>query len=147
MVYRTLGRTGLKVSEIGFGAWGLGGTMWRGVSDDVGKKAVHAALDLGVRGQDRDPSRIVDQPEQRRLLGGQRKGLVETAAGGTLFLDEIGDLPALVQVKLLRFLQEKRFQRVGGRLEIRSVPGEGTTVMMEAPLKVPAGRIQEEGRA
>src|SRR5438270_768721 len=49
----------------------------------------------------------------------QRKGLLETAGGGTLFLDEIGELPSPIQVKLLRFLQEQRFQRVGGRQEIK----------------------------
>ena len=49
-----------------------------------------------------------------------RKGLVENATGGTLFLDEIGDLPSTVQVKLLRYLQEQRFQRVGGRQELSS---------------------------
>jgi two-component system NtrC family response regulator len=48
----------------------------------------------------------------------QRKGLIETAAGGTLFLDEIGELPPPFQMKLLRFLQDKRIQRVGGRQEI-----------------------------
>jgi len=50
----------------------------------------------------------------------QRVGLVETAKGGALFLDEIGELPPNIQVKLLRFLQEQRFQRVGGRQELTS---------------------------
>ena len=48
----------------------------------------------------------------------QRKGRIENAHGGTLFLDEIGEVPLPLQVKLLRFLQEQRFERVGGRQEI-----------------------------
>jgi DNA-binding NtrC family response regulator len=45
---------------------------------------------------------------------GQRKGRFELADTGTIFLDEVGDVPAAMQAKLLRVLQERRFERVGG---------------------------------
>ncbi len=48
----------------------------------------------------------------------RKLGLVERASGGTLFLDEIGELPLQLQVKMLRFLQERKIQRVGGTEEI-----------------------------
>ena len=51
---------------------------------------------------------------------GRRIGRAEAADGGTLFLDEIGDLSLQTQVKLLRFIQERTFSRVGSNAELRS---------------------------
>jgi transcriptional regulator with PAS, ATPase and Fis domain len=49
----------------------------------------------------------------------QKRGLFETADGGTVFLDEIGEMTPALQAKLLRFLEEKTFKRVGGLSDIR----------------------------
>jgi two-component system, NtrC family, response regulator AtoC len=48
----------------------------------------------------------------------QKRGLIEMADGGTVFLDEIGEMVPLLQAKLLRFLEEKSFKRVGGSADI-----------------------------
>ena len=48
MNHRALGRTGLRVSEIGFGAWGIGATQWVGAKDEESVRALHRAIDLGL---------------------------------------------------------------------------------------------------
>ncbi|WP_274652533.1 aldo/keto reductase [Paenibacillus humicola] len=48
MNYRTLGKTGLSVSEIGYGAWGIGKAMWLGASDDESVRALNRSIELGL---------------------------------------------------------------------------------------------------
>ena len=48
MHYRTLGRTGLRISEIGYGAWGIGNSGWQGASDEESARALNQAIDLGL---------------------------------------------------------------------------------------------------
>jgi Nif-specific regulatory protein len=67
----------------------------------------------------------------------QKKGRFELAHGGTLFLDEVGDLPASTQVKLLRVLQEREFERLGGikpvRVDVRLITA--TNMDLEEAMK------------
>lgn len=48
MNYRTFGRTNINVSEIGFGAWGIGKALWKGAEDDESLRALNAAIDMGL---------------------------------------------------------------------------------------------------
>jgi DNA-binding NtrC family response regulator len=70
----------------------------------------------------------------------QRKGRFEVADGGTIFLDEVGDVPAPMQAKLLRVLQERRFERVGGTESIE------VDVRVIAATNRPLQRLVRQGR-
>ncbi len=73
-----------------------------------------------------------------------RQGRFELAAGGTLFLDEIGDMPLSMQAKLLRVLQERRFERVGGSraIEVNVRVIAATNKNLEAGIE--AGTFRED---
>jgi DNA-binding NtrC family response regulator len=74
----------------------------------------------------------------------QKRGLFETADGGTIFLDEIGEMTQALQAKLLRFLEEKTFKRVGGladmRVDVRVVAATNRDLEQE----VKAGKFRED---
>jgi two-component system, NtrC family, response regulator len=74
----------------------------------------------------------------------QRKGKIEYANGGTFFLDEVGDLPSPLQAKLLRFLQERVIERVGGRelipVDVRVV----CATHQDLPKLITEGRFRED---
>jgi two-component system response regulator AtoC len=74
----------------------------------------------------------------------QKRGLFETADGGTVFLDEIGEITSGLQSKLLRFLEEKTFKRVGGladvRVDVRVIAATNRNLEEE----VKAGKFRED---
>jgi formate hydrogenlyase transcriptional activator len=74
----------------------------------------------------------------------RRKGRFEQAEGGTLFLDEIGDLPPEVQVTLLRVLQEREFERLGGHEKIRADVRLITATNRDLTEEVGAGRFRSD---
>ena len=73
-----------------------------------------------------------------------RKGRFELAEGGTLFLDEIGDMPQPMQVKLLRVLQERTFERVGGSKSIKADVRIIAATHQHLEEMIKAGRFRED---
>ena len=74
----------------------------------------------------------------------QTPGKIEAAHRGTLFLDEIGDLPAALQAKLLRFLQDRTIERIGGRQEIAVDVRVVCATHQDLAAMIRAGRFRED---
>jgi two-component system NtrC family response regulator len=72
------------------------------------------------------------------------EGKIELAAGGTLFLDEIGDVPLPLQVKLLRFIQERVIERIGGRKPIPVDTRIVCATHQDLPAMIKAGGFRED---
>jgi two-component system, NtrC family, response regulator AtoC len=101
-----------------------------GTGKDLVAKVLHYASDRASRPfMNITCSALPEQLLESELFGHERgaftdarlqkKGLLEVADGGTVFLDEIGEMTPGLQAKLLRFLEEKSFKRVGGSVDIR----------------------------
>jgi two-component system response regulator PilR (NtrC family) len=73
-----------------------------------------------------------------------KKGLIEAAEKGTLFLDEIGEMTPMMQVKLLRVLQERKFRRLGGVEELECAMRVIAATNQELPKMVSEGKFRED---
>ncbi len=74
----------------------------------------------------------------------QKPGRFERAAGGTIFLDEVGELPLLAQAKILRVLQQREFERVGGTETLLTDARVVSATHRDLAKEVAAGRFRED---
>ncbi len=146
-VARTIERVAnTNVSVMLLGASGTGKELLaRGLHDASGRKGAFVAINCAAIPETLLESELFGH-EKGASTGGVRtiEGKIEQAEGGTLFLDEVGDIPLQLQVKLLRFLQERVIERIGSR---SSVPVDTRVVCathQDLEAMIADGRFRED---
>jgi DNA-binding NtrC family response regulator len=126
-----------------------------GTGKDLAAKAIHYNSDRAAKPfVNITCSALPEQLLESELFGHERgaftdarqqkRGLFETADGGTVFLDEIGEMTAGLQAKLLRFLEEKTFKRIGGLADIRVDVRVVAATHRNLEEEVAAGKFRED---
>jgi DNA-binding NtrC family response regulator len=126
-----------------------------GTGKDLAAKAIHYNSDRASRSfVNITCSALPEQLLESELFGHERgaftdarqqkRGLFETADGGTVFLDEIGEMTPGLQAKLLRFLEEKTFKRVGGLADVRVDVRVVAATNRDLEKEVKAGKFRED---
>ena len=126
-----------------------------GTGKDLAAKVLHYASDRASRPfMNITCSALPDTILESELFGHERgaftdarnlkRGLLESADGGTVFLDEIGEMAPQLQAKLLRFLEEKTFKRVGGVADIRVDVSVVAATNRNLEDEVKKGRFRED---
>jgi DNA-binding NtrC family response regulator len=126
-----------------------------GTGKDLAAKAIHYNSDRAGRAfVNITCSALPEQLLESELFGHERgaftdarqqkRGLFETGDGGTVFLDEIGEMTPALQSKLLRFLEEKTFKRVGGLSDVRVDARVVAATNRDLEEEVKAGKFRED---
>jgi two-component system, NtrC family, response regulator AtoC len=126
-----------------------------GTGKDLAAKAIHYNSDRAAKPfVNITCSALPEQLLESELFGHERgaftdarqqkRGLLETADGGTVFLDEIGEMAPGLQAKLLRFLEEKTFKRVGGLADVRVDVRIVAATNRDLEREVQAGKFRED---
>ncbi len=146
-VTRTIERVaGADVSVMLLGASGTGKELLaRGLHEKSGRKGRFVAINCAAIPETLLESELFGH-EKGAFTGAVKttEGKIELAHGGTLFLDEIGDVPLPLQVKLLRFLQERVIERIGGRQAIAVDTRIVCATHQDIDAMVAEGRFRED---
>jgi two-component system NtrC family response regulator len=147
-VARTVERVAsADVSVMLLGASGTGKELLARAVHERGPRASHAFIAINC-------AAIPENLLEAELFGYERgaftgavkttSGKIELAQGGTLFLDEVGDIPLALQVKLLRFLQERVIERIGGRSPIAVDTRIVCATHQDLEAMIAGGRFRED---